>query len=126
MICCGACVCVVLVTRCRYDALVGDSRVDAVYIPLPNNLHFEWARQCLLAGKHVLVEKPMCLTEAHVRELAVLAAERKVRWAVWSMCVVGVCGCRPRIIGSSIGLSNSASYACVGHRCCFPIGSQKV
>ena len=41
-----------------YQALVDDTSIDAVYIPLPNGLHFEWALKSLQAGKHVLLEKP--------------------------------------------------------------------
>ncbi|KAI8964698.1 NAD(P)-binding protein [Daldinia sp. FL1419] len=51
-----------------YEDLLDDSRIDCVYIPLPNGLHFEWAVRALEAGKHVLLEKPSTdnVTEAEV------------------------------------------------------------
>jgi hypothetical protein len=38
--------------------LIEDPAIDAIYIPLPNGLHYEWALKSLQLGKHVLLEKP--------------------------------------------------------------------
>jgi len=61
-----------------YDELLADSRIEAVYISLPNGLHGEWTRKALEAGKHVLCEKPLTPDAAEARELFALADERSL------------------------------------------------
>jgi predicted dehydrogenase len=59
-----------------YEALISDPEIDAVYIPLPNHMHIEWAIKALEAGKHVLCEKPIGLSSLEVQQLLNAAKAR--------------------------------------------------
>jgi xylose dehydrogenase (NAD/NADP) len=61
-----------------YEELLADPSIDAVYVPLPNHLHKEWAVRAALAGKHVLVEKPLALSEQEVDEIKNAASQANV------------------------------------------------
>jgi len=52
-----------------YQDLLDDPAIDAVYIPLPNHLHVEWAIKALRSGKHVLVEKPIAMSSIEAQKL---------------------------------------------------------
>lgn len=55
-----------------YDDLLAAPEIDAVYVPLPNHLHVEWAGKALRAGKHVLCEKPIAMRAAEIDDLIAL------------------------------------------------------
>ena len=58
------------------DAFLADENVNLVYIATPNLLHYEQAKRALLAGKHVLLEKPFTTKADQARELAEIAKEK--------------------------------------------------
>ena len=60
-----------------YQELFADETVDVVYVATYNQGHYEAAKQALLAGKHVLVEKPFVLSWDEADELFALAAEKQ-------------------------------------------------
>ncbi len=52
-----------------YETLLDDPEIEAVYVSLPNALHYEWAARALEGGKAVLCEKPLTTTAAQAVDL---------------------------------------------------------
>ncbi len=61
-----------------YEDLIHCKDIDAVYVPLPNSLHYEWIRKAIESGKHVLAEKPLACSYEQTKELCDLAFEKKL------------------------------------------------
>ena len=59
-----------------YEKLLADESLDVLYLPLPNSLHYSFAKQALEAGKHLIMEKPFTVTYAEAKELAELAESK--------------------------------------------------
>ena len=62
-----------------YEELLSSDDIDAVYIPLPNDMHAEWTFKAAAAGKHILCEKPLAMNAQET--------ERMLRAAEDSKCV---------------------------------------
>ena len=65
------------------EELLADDEVDLVVVSTPPNTHAEWVLRCLEAGKHVVVEKPFCLTVAEADRQIEAAAERGLSLSVY-------------------------------------------
>lgn len=88
-----------------YIDLVRDPEVDAVYIGLTHNFHFEAAKLCLEAGKAVLCEKPMVTTKAEAEALATIARSHNalLMEATWSRCIPAFLKAREWLRDGKIG-----------------------
>ena len=60
-----------------YQAFLNDDSFDTVYIGLTNALHYQYAKDAILAGKHVIVEKPFTVTVAEAKELQALSVKHE-------------------------------------------------
>ncbi len=63
-----------------YEELLASADIDAVYIPLPTGVRKNWAVRAAEAGKHVMVEKPVGIDSAEVREIIQACQKHKVQF----------------------------------------------
>lgn len=61
-----------------FDDAINDSSIDLIVVGTPNETHYNLARQALVAGKHVVIDKPFAATSAEARELIGIAAQNKL------------------------------------------------
>jgi predicted dehydrogenase len=61
-----------------FEAMIADPEITAVHLATPNHLHFPQAKAALLAGKHVVCEKPLAMNTRESAELVKLAAEKQL------------------------------------------------
>ncbi|MBP9193209.1 MAG: Gfo/Idh/MocA family oxidoreductase [Saprospiraceae bacterium] len=76
----------------NYEELLSTDKVDAIYIALPHNQHFEFIAKCLNAGKHVLCEKPITVNFQQIDAINLLAKQKNlfVMEAMWTLFLPAV------------------------------------
>ena len=65
------------------DAMLADPAIELVIVNTPSVTHFDYAKQVIHAGKHLIVEKPFTATVAQAAELISLAKKKNVKLAVY-------------------------------------------
>ena len=88
-----------------FSSAIADSEVEVVHLCTPNNLHYEHAKAALLAGKHVLCEKPLALTVDQSHELAEIARKKGLISAVnYNLRFYPLCQeAKARVISGELG-----------------------
>lgn len=62
----------------NYEDILANPQVDTIYVGTPNHTHYTYAKQALLAGKHVICEKPFTLLASELEDLVSIASEKKL------------------------------------------------
>lgn len=75
----AACLLGIPIAYGSYEELLADPNIDAIYNPLPNQLHVPWTTKAAEAGKHVLCEKPLSLTVAEAETLLAVRSRTGVK-----------------------------------------------
>lgn len=88
-----------------YTGLVNDPQVDVVYIATPHHAHHANTKLCLLAGKHVLCEKPLALNSGQVQQMTELAKRQGLflMEAMWMRFIPLIRSLKQRIDAGEIG-----------------------
>jgi len=108
------------------EALIADPEVNVVHITSPNHVHHAQAKAALLAGKHVVCEKPLAMDSRESAELVQLAAERHLINAVnFNIRFYPSCSRRARKYDRVIWAKSTSSTAATGRTGCSspPIGT---
>jgi predicted dehydrogenase len=105
----------------RYEDLLADPNIDAVYINLANHQHYQWTIAALAAGKHVLCEKPLALNQKEAEAMAAVAREHN-RVLVEAVCT----SWHPRFIRAIELIRNGdiGELSEVNSAFCFPAQSE--
>lgn len=61
------------------ESLIADKNVEAIYCPMANEEHAEWALKAINAGKHILIEKPMAVKTADIEKIEAAAKTKNVK-----------------------------------------------
>lgn len=60
-----------------YEAMLRNKETDTIYVAVPNSLHYDFVKKALLAGKHVICEKPFTSNAKELKELCKIAKDKK-------------------------------------------------
>lgn len=61
-----------------YSKMLADSDIDFIYVAVANNVHYQYTKQALLAGKNVICEKPFTVNAQETEELVQIAKEKNL------------------------------------------------
>ncbi len=88
-----------------YDMMLQSPSVELVYVAVPHSLHYEYCRKALMANKHVLCEKPLCIKAEQAQELFDLAQQRKLMLfeGMWSKLLPNTARAKEWIDSGCIG-----------------------
>jgi predicted dehydrogenase len=65
------------------EELIADASLQLIIVNTPTHLHFDHVQKALLAGKHVVIEKPFTITVKEAEELTALAKNQKVQLTIY-------------------------------------------